>query len=264
MTVGPIQMIACRFEGFDPKGEILNELSALRESGIIRLIDAQFVRKEDSGNITSMEMSGLSPTEQIEFGSVIGGMIGAGVAGAEGELEGSLRGALVAAEHSYGMTVEDIQEIANQLDPGDAAALFLIEHSWATGFRDAVGDAGGHMVAQGFLTPDTLFMVGAELEAQVQAMAAIEISEVIQEEAAYEALEAIAVSRAIQEEAALRAAEALFTAELIEEAAIVDAARVVAEAVAIEEAAIEEAAQVVDLAIELEDAAEKSMEESQE
>jgi uncharacterized membrane protein len=244
MTVGPIQLIALGFEDFEPTGKILPALNAAAASGAIRLIDLQFVGKSADGAITSMEMSGLSPAEQVEFGSVIGGLLGAGLGGEEGAEVGALEGALAAAEHSYGMTAADVQDMADGLMPGEAAALLMIEHTWAVDFRDAVGEAGGMMLGQGFLTPGTLMLIGAELEAQAEALAAIEeaaavvaISEAIEDEAVLEAAEAVIISEAIQEEATRRAVEALVLAELIEEAAIEEASEVVAAALALEEEA---------------------------
>ena len=241
MTFGPIQLIAINFEDFVPTGKVLPAINAAAESGAIRLIDLQYVGKDQAGRITSMEMSGLSPAEQVEFGAVIGGLIGAGAAGELGLVEGSIAGAMAAAERSYGMTLDDIQSVADELPPGGAAAILLIEHRWATEFRDAVAEAGGEMMAQGFLTPKTLLLVGAELEAQAEALEAIALSEAIQEEAALEALEAIAISEVIQAKAAREAMAALVAAELIEEAALEEATAVVLGTLAIEETAVEEA-----------------------
>lgn len=238
-------MIAIGFEQFEPKGEILRELNALQEMGTIRLIDAQFVRKSEAGQITSMEMSGLNEEEAIEFGAVIGGLIGAGVGGTVGAVEGAVEGALAAVEHSYGMSMEDVQNVADGLAPGDAAALLLVEHTWAKRFSGAVRNAGGRTLAQGFLTPETLMLVGAELEAQAEAVAAIELSDAIKVEAAREAYRAVVLSEAIQQNAAQRAADSLVAAALIEEAAIEEASAVVATALAVEADALEEAAMVV-------------------
>jgi uncharacterized membrane protein len=249
MAIGPIQMIGFGFEDFEPTGKILPALNAAAASGAIRLIDLQFVGKDAEGNITSMEMSGLSPDEQIEFGAVIGGLLGAGMGGEEGAEIGALEGALAAAEHSYGLTAADVQDMADKLMPGDAAALLMIEHTWAIDFRDALRDAGGMMLGQGFLTPGTLMLIGAELEAQAAALAAIEeaavvvaASEIIEEEAMLEAAEAVVISEAIQEEATRRAVSALVAAELIEEAALEEASEVVTAALAMEEAALDEMA----------------------
>jgi len=262
MSVGPIQLIAIGFEDFEPTGRILPALKEAAASGAIRLIDLQFVGKDVNGSITSMEMSGLSPDEQIEFGAVIGGLLGAGMAGEAGAEIGALEGALAAAEHSYGLTAADVQEMADDLNPGEAAALLMIEHSWAVDFRDAVMDAGGMMLGQGFLTPGTLMLIGAEVEAQAEALAAIEeaaaivaLSEAVEEEAMYEAMEAVVMSDAIQEEATRRAIAALLAAEMIEEAAVEEAAEVVAAALAVEEAALEEAAAAVEVAEAAEESA---------
>jgi uncharacterized membrane protein len=280
MTVGPIQLIAIGFEDFEPTGKILPALNAAVASGAIRLIDLQFVGKDVEGNITSMEMSGLSPNEQIEFGAVIGGLLGAGLAGEEGAEVGALEGALAAAGHSYGLTAADVQDIADGLMPGDAAALLMIEHTWATGFRDAVGQAGGMMLGQGFLTPGTLLLIGAELAAQAEALAAIEeaaevvafaeaieeeamleaeavveISEDIEEEAMLEAEAVVEISEAIEEEAMLEAAEAVAMADAIKAEAARQAVEALIAAELIEEAAIEEALEVVAAAMAVEEAA---------
>jgi hypothetical protein len=164
--------------------------------------------------------------------------------GEEGAEIGALEGALAAAGHTYGLTAADVQDIADDLEPGDAAALLMIEHTWAIDFRDSVQEAGGWVLGQGFLTPGTLMLVGAELEAQASALAAIEeaatvvaLAEAVEEEAMLEAAEAIVMSEAIQEEAARRALSALIAAELIEEAAVEDASAVVAAALAAEASA---------------------------
>jgi uncharacterized membrane protein len=248
MSVGPIQLIAFGFADFEPTGKILTALEDAVDSGAIRVIDLQFVGKDAEGNVTAAQMTGLSPDEEIEFGAVIGGLLGAGLAGEEGAEIGALEGALAAAEHSYGMTASDVQEIADGLAPGDAAALLMIEHTWAIGFRDSVREAGGMVLGQGFLTPETLLLIGAELQAQARALEAIEqaavvvaVADAVAEEAAWEAAEAVVISEAIQDEAARRALEALVTAELIEEAAMDEAAQVLMAALALEESVADEA-----------------------
>jgi uncharacterized membrane protein len=242
MPVGPIQLIAIHFAGFQPTGKLLPALKAAAKTGAIRLIDLQFVGKDADGEITSMAMSGLSPDEKIEFGAVIGGLLGAGMGGEQGAVEGAITGALAAAERSYGMTPGDIQHIADGLEPGDAAALLLIEHRWAVGFRDAAREAGGSMLAQGFLTPQAVFLVGAELQAQVNALDAIALSTAVQEEAAAEAIEALVLAEIAKDEAA----ETVAVAEAVEAAAVTRMLRTLASARIIEEAAMERAFAALD------------------
>jgi hypothetical protein len=240
MAIGPIQFLAITFPEFQPGKGILAALQRAADSGAIRLIDLQFIRKDEAGKITTMEMSGLSSAEAAEFGSVIEGLLDAGAASRGGAVEGTLPAALAAVEASYGLGLGDIQAVADQIRPGSAAALVAIEHKWAIEFGEAVGQAGGKLAAQGFLTRQAVMKVGEELEALAEADWAIELSEAIQAEAAYEAVEAIVLSEVIQAEAARQAAQALVAAQLIEEAALEEAARVVAGALAIEAAVAEE------------------------
>ena len=254
MAIGPIQLIAIGFDEPEFRGAIQRELSALRGLGLIRLVDALFVAKDDFGGLTRMEMSDLSESEKMEFGALIGGMIGLGAGDWDAAEEGAELGALAASQNVFGVSGEEMSFFVEDLEPGTAAALLLLEHKWAIGFREAVLDAGGEFLLQGYLTPDALFMVGAELEAQIEAAAAIELAEeaieasdAIIAEAAEEAAEAVALSEAVQAAAAQRAIEALITAEIIEEEAMDEAADVMADALAIEfiaeaeaEAAVEE------------------------
>ncbi len=243
MAVGPIQIMVIGFEQFEATGEALDALMAASDSGAIRVIDLQFVSKDDDGNIEAVELSGLSDDEAIEFGAVIGGLLGAGAGGAEGMIEGAIEGAVAAAEGAYGMTVEDVLGIAAEIPDGGAAAILAIEHTWAIDFRNAVANQGGMMMAQGFLTPQATMLIGAEAQAMADAIDAIAISEAIQIEAALEAAEAVMISDIIQTEAARTAVEALVAAELIEEAAFESAAMTVMAALEAQDevlAAIEE------------------------
>ena len=167
MSVGPIQLLTICFEDFRPTGRILPALNAAVAAGAIRVVDLQFVSKDHAGNINFIERSDLSPAEQIEFKSVISALIG-GKADQEYTETEALKETLATKDHSHGLSAGDIQEIAHALDPGDAAGLLVIEHTWAIEFRDAVVDAGGHMIAHGFLSPDTLKLIGAELKAQLE------------------------------------------------------------------------------------------------
>jgi hypothetical protein len=77
MTIGPIQIIVFSFDRIDRfRGEVLEELARLRESGEIRLVDLLLAVKEPDGQITATETKDLTPDESIEFGVVIGRLLG--------------------------------------------------------------------------------------------------------------------------------------------------------------------------------------------
>ncbi len=244
--VGPVQMILIGFERTDRfRGDIMRELEKLSAKGVIRIIDILFVMKDKAGEIKALEGSPLSEQERIEFGAVIGGLLGMGAAGEEGAVEGAVEGALLAVEEHYGLTWSDVQEMADELEPGTAAGVMLFEHTWATDFADALQDAGGHMLAQGFLTRDALLMVGAEVEAMVEAQEAIEMAEAAKGAALLDAVETIFEAEMIEEAAIEEAAEAVAAAEVIKAAAAAEAVRALIAAELIEEVATERALQAL-------------------
>ena len=68
----------------------------------------------------------------------------------------------------------------------------LIEHLWAARLREAVLEAGGRLLGQGYLTPEVVMIVGAEIQARAEAEAAIELAEAARGAALVEALETFA------------------------------------------------------------------------
>ncbi len=63
MTLGPLEYLVVGFEGNRFTGQILSELRAARDKGIIRIIDLLLIMKDENGDITAMEMSDLSSEE---------------------------------------------------------------------------------------------------------------------------------------------------------------------------------------------------------
>lgn len=244
--VGPIQMLVVGFEqDAQYEGAILDELERLSTRGLIRVIDLQFVMKGEDGKLLAMELSELSDDEIIEYGTVIGGLIGLGQGGQKGAEIGAELGALAAAEQSYGLTPTDIQEIAAELAPGEAVAMLLFEHTWAARLKQTIRHAGGHPIAQGFLTPESLMMVGRELEAVMEAEVAIEVAEAVKGAALLDALAALEAAEEVKAAAAAEATRALIVAGLIEEAAAQEAVDALIAAELIETAAVQEAEEVV-------------------
>lgn len=238
MEVGPVQLLAVGFARTDRfKGEILAELENLKSRGLIRVLDLLFVMKDEAGDILALQDTELSPEEEIEMGAIIGTMLGwetGGEVGAEA-------GTLAVAEDQYGMTVEDIQGIADNLEPGTATGILLIEHVWAAAFKHAVRDAGGFPIAQGFITPEALLMVGAELQAIAEAEAAIEVADAIKGAAMLDALITVEEAELVKEAAIEDAVETVVAAEMVKTAAVAETVRTLVVAGLIQDAAVQEA-----------------------
>jgi hypothetical protein len=255
MEFGPIQLVVIGFENVDQfRGEIVRELDAVRSRGVIRLIDALFVLKSEDGEVIAVQESDVPSAEVAEIGLAIRallGMDGGAVTRTDTTDELIAKG--------IGLTPDDIGRAVDALEPGTAALYLLIEHTWATGLKHAVRNTGGVPLMQGFLTPEAVMLVGAELEAIMEAEATIELAEAVKgaaildalitievadaaaEAAVEEAVATVAVADAVRAQAAAEAVRALIVAELIEAAAAEEAAEVLVAAGLIEAAALEAA-----------------------
>ena len=136
--LGPVEFIVVYFDGNAFDGSVAAELSALVESGMIRVIDLAVVSKDAAGTATIYEMQELS----VEL------------AGALVRLAGEVPGLLSEA---------DILDIAETLPPSTTAATMLFEHVWATRFADAVRAANGRLVSSERIPHDVMAEARATL-----------------------------------------------------------------------------------------------------
>jgi uncharacterized membrane protein len=175
MAIGPVQLIVLGFAQPEFHGEIIAELEKLRDSDMVRVIDALAVHKDADGNIEVAHLSNLTQEEAVELGSKVGALVGLGIDGEEGAELGAAAGAEAAAEG--GVEVFDEEEAWDVIDeiPNDsAAALILVEHHWAVPLRDAIIRANGFRIADAFISPLDLVAVGlmaADEAAQHEAVA---------------------------------------------------------------------------------------------
>jgi uncharacterized membrane protein len=163
MTLGPLQLVVMQFDEPKFEGWVAAELDFLRDAGIIRLIDATAIYKDEDGDIVALQESDLGLEDRIAVAGVIGALIGFGAAGEEGAELGALDRMEAVAENEFGLSEEDIEDIAGDLEPDSAALILLFEHRWAASLKEAVIDAGGYVVAQGFLNAETLIGLGMDM-----------------------------------------------------------------------------------------------------
>ncbi|TAH49092.1 MAG: hypothetical protein EYC68_18345 [Chloroflexota bacterium] len=126
MAYGPVQYFVFDFPGNQFKGEIVPALQDVVAKGYIRIVDIAFATKDADGNIASFELNDLPDDTAQKFGSVIHSITGM-------------------------LSDEDIAELSSQLPPNSSAALLVFEHVWAKDLADAIRNANGITVAQGFV-----------------------------------------------------------------------------------------------------------------
>jgi hypothetical protein len=143
MVLGPLEYLVVGFEDYRFTGQILAELRAAQEKGIIRVVDLSVIQKDEQGNVTARELSELGGEEATELSPLAGNVM-------------SL------------LSDEDIQQVAADIPNKSAAGLLLFEHTWAIGLKEAIKNAGAVAVTGGFVSPDVLQELEKDLEAAKQ------------------------------------------------------------------------------------------------
>ncbi len=141
MTLGPLEYVVVGFEGNRFTGQILSELRAAKEKGIIRVIDALLIRKDANGAITALELSDLGGEEAEAFGPIAGELLQV-------------------------FEPDDVEAAASDLPNNSSAGLLLIEQTWAIPLKEAILNAGGVAVTGGLVAPAVVQMIEAEIAAQ--------------------------------------------------------------------------------------------------
>ena len=143
MVLGPLEYLVVGFEGNRFTGQILAELRAAQEKGIIRVLDLFVMQKDIQGNVTALEVSELSDEQKAQLGPLAGNLM-------------SL------------FSPEDMQQAAANIPNKSAAGMLLFEHTWAIGLKEAIKHAGGIAAFGGLVPPEVLQELEVELEAVKQ------------------------------------------------------------------------------------------------
>jgi hypothetical protein len=187
--VGPLQIVVVGFETTERfRGDIARELAALRGRGVIRVLDARLFHRSTDGKLTEVDLNPLlaDPPEPPP-GNPLAHLLGVNGGGGNGGLPPT-----EAFARTAGFALEDLRRLTDEIGPGDHAAVVLVEHLWAARLREAVKEAGGRLLGQGFLTPEVVMIVGAEIQARADAEAAIELAQAARGAALVQALETFA------------------------------------------------------------------------
>jgi hypothetical protein len=164
------------------------------------VIDARLFHRADDDALT--EVADLNPllAEPPPPANPIAQLLGTNGGGNGGAPPGE------AFARTAGFALEDLRRLTGEIGRGTYAAIVLVEHVWATDLRETVREAGGRLVAQGFLTPEVVTIIGAELEARAEAQAALELAEAARGSALVQALGQLAQREPVSAEEQARAA----------------------------------------------------------
>jgi hypothetical protein len=122
--LGPVDYVVVEFPAGSSNftGEMVDELLALVDSGIIRVIDVLILTKDNDGAVDATEFADLGDLGKLQA------------------LEAQL--AELLAE-------EDVEHLAAAMDPGSTAGVLIWENLWAARFASAARRSGGQLIANG-------------------------------------------------------------------------------------------------------------------
>ena len=143
--MGPVQVLVVGFDQPTFSGEVLAELTRLREAGIVRLVDMLLVARAEDGTIETVAPPDSMPTDLGELAAAVVGRPDSGVNAESGN----------DADSEHALT----WSLADAVPPGSAAAVALIEHIWAGPLTAAIRRAGGTPLEETWLELNDLEML---------------------------------------------------------------------------------------------------------
>jgi hypothetical protein len=146
--LGPVDFLVIEFPGSRMTGEGLPLLVDLVDRGIVRVLDLVFVKKRDDGSVVSVDISELDRDG----------------AGGLGVFAGASSGLL---------DEDDLDSVADVLEPGSAAALLVYENTWAAPLATALMRGGARLVASSRIPAPVLLEALDVLERTVDATPAV-------------------------------------------------------------------------------------------
>jgi uncharacterized membrane protein len=165
--IGPVQLISIGFDrDANFEGKVIDELAKLESERTIRVLDVLFIARDPD----SEEAVVLEHPDGADLGGIVGALLGVEFEGEPAEAPPEVK----QDHHAFGFSQDDIHQMAAGLGPGEAAGLLLIEHVWARDLRQVFRSAGGRIIGEGFLTPETVRAVEPQLAAISDAIAVAE------------------------------------------------------------------------------------------
>lgn len=123
VELGPIDVVVIGYPPGAPKtGEAIPIVLDLVDRGIIRVLDALFVIKDQDGTFSGVDLGDLDAASAGDLTVLAGASTGL-------------------------LSDDDAALIAAEIEPGSAAVMIVYENRWAAPFAAAVRRNGGELIA---------------------------------------------------------------------------------------------------------------------
>jgi hypothetical protein len=135
--MGPISYLIVEFPGNKMTGEAFPILLDLVDTGVIRILDLQFVMHDTDGSIRAVELADIDHDGTFDVAVFDGASAGL-------------------------LDDSDLADATSVIEPGSSAAILIFENRWANRFTEALRRSNAQLVAAGYIPHDT---VAASLDA---------------------------------------------------------------------------------------------------
>jgi len=129
--LGPIDYLVVEFPAGEQHftGAMIDELTSLVDNGTVRVLDLVILEKADDGSVEVHEFEDLGDRDSL--------------AAFEGQLAEVL-------------ALEDVELLAEVMEPGSVAGVLVWENTWAAPFAVAARESGGQLIASGRIPTQAL------------------------------------------------------------------------------------------------------------
>jgi hypothetical protein len=122
LELGPVDVVVIAYPAGAPMtGEAIPILLDLVDRGIVRVLDALFVRKEEDGTFSGFDLADLDEQAAGDLTVFAGATTGL-------------------------LDDDDVAAAAAEIEPGSAALMIVYENRWAAHFIAAVRRNGGELI----------------------------------------------------------------------------------------------------------------------
>jgi len=123
-SIGPIDYVVLLFRGNKVSGRIVQKISDLEQSGVIRVIDLVFVIKDADQTLRTMDVRDFGDKAVEAFAKFSHGIRG-------------------------WLSSDDVETIGTMLAEDGSAAVMLIENAWVQKLKQEVSCADARMISKG-------------------------------------------------------------------------------------------------------------------
>jgi uncharacterized membrane protein len=200
MSDVPVQVVVAAFKDENTASQALKALKQARNQGLIKIVDAAVLRKDEKGKLHIKETADMGGGK----GAVIGGIAGAVVGVLVGPigwaaLGGAAIGGLAAKLHDGGFKDERLKKLGEGLGPGNSAIIAVVEHTWVREVEKQMAEAGADVVTE---------QISADIAQQLQAGGEVAMTAVATSEA-------VMTGRLAASDAKVEMSDTVITAEAV-------------------------------------------------